>query len=291
MPVTIGSRSVGPLFPTARTAHTAAVVAHVPSAPGAVAHRRVPAGRPFVAARRSPLLLTAGLLAGAAALVTTDVLADGALPRLDGAVDDWNLDGQWPGLRPLARVLVVAGQRGPVLLVVAVVVTVLALRQRSWRPLVLPAAAVVALNVIVGTMKVAIGRTAPYSGRDDLFAGGTLFPSGHSANSVVMWGALAVVLMRCGCVRRRWPLVTAVAGISVVVGVASVLRDTHWVSDVLAGWLIGGALLTVLAMTVPPTLGTEHARKCPTHRPGALLSRALDARPPRPRLPRSPHTP
>lgn len=207
-----------------------------------------------VAARLSALprlLVVAGLLAAAAALVSIDVLAGGWLTDVDHGVASWSAAHRWPGHVPLATVVAAAGQRGPVAIVVAGTVLVLALRRRSWRPVLLPAVAVGALNVVVGALKFSIGRTAPYSGHDLLFAGGTLFPSGHSANSVLMWGSLAVVLFSAGTVRRRWLLVVAVAGVSVSVGAASIYLDTHWVSDILGGWLVGGSLLAVLAAVIP----------------------------------------
>lgn len=224
-----------------------------------------------IVAARSRLLLTAGGLAVLAALLTADVLTGGPLRDVDQEVNAWELDRRWPDLLPAARALVVLGQRGPVAVAVALVVAYVVWRTRSWRPLVLPALAVALLNGVVGMLKIAIGRTAPYDGRDELFAGGTLYPSGHSANSVLMWGALAVVLVSSGMVRRRWPLVVAIASVSVVVGVASIFQDTHWVTDVLAGWLVGGALLAVLTAAAP--LWTAPGRPAPgseLRRPVAL---------------------
>lgn len=239
--------------------------------------RRRPA-IPVAVAGQLRLLLTAGVLAVAAALITADVLSGGVLRRLDQDVDAWNIDARWPELRPVARVLVILGQRGPVAVVVALVVAYVVWRTRSWRPLVLPAAAITLLNLVVGTMKIAIGRTAPYDGRDELFAGGTLYPSGHSANSVLLWGALAVVLVTSGLVRRRWPLVTSIAAVAVIVGVASVFRDTHWVTDVLAGWLIGGALLAVLVAGA--RLWTQvQAVDEPAHEPNVVAPPPAEAGP------------
>ncbi len=194
--------------------------------------------------RNLPLLTTGGLIAVIALL--TVAVTGGATAPLDHAVAVWAVHVSTPDIRRVASWTVVAGQRGPVAVVVLTTATALAFCRREWGHLLRPVLAFGALNVVVGAMKESVGRTAPYSGRDQVFVGGTLFPSGHSANSVLMWGALAVTVARAGVVRRRWVLVTAVAGVSIAVGASTVLLSTHWVSDVLAGWAIGGTLLVAL---------------------------------------------
>jgi hypothetical protein len=110
----------------------------------------------------------------------------------------------------------------------------------------LPLAALGALNAVVGTLRLGIGRTAPHS------AGTNRSPAGrcsHAANSVPMWAGVGAGPADQRVVRRRWPLIVAVAMVSVLVGAASMFLATHWLTDDLAGWLVGGALLAVLAAT------------------------------------------
>ncbi len=45
------------------------------------------------------------------------------------------------------------------------------------------------LNVVVGAMKVLIGRAETETGSVDVLSGGIIFPSGHSSNMVLTGGA------------------------------------------------------------------------------------------------------
>jgi hypothetical protein len=72
----------------------------------------------------------------------------------------------------------------------------LSLRVRSWRPLLVMVAALLALNGVVGTLKLTFGRLSPNQGCPWMFAGGTEYPSGHASNSLVTWGTVLWLLQR-----------------------------------------------------------------------------------------------
>jgi membrane-associated phospholipid phosphatase len=48
-------------------------------------------------------------------------------------------------------------------------------------------------------------------------------------------------LLTTGVVRSRWPLIVAVAAVSVVVGATSMYLARHWLNDVLAGRMVAAA--------------------------------------------------
>lgn len=148
--------------------------------------------------------------------------------------------------RVVLRVLSAPGQRGVLWPALAVLAAVLARRERSWRLVLLVAGAFVAVGVSALGMKVGIGRTAPRSGRDLLFAGGRSYPSGHAVNEVVGLVLIVVLLARTGprwSRRRCWVTGAAVSLLVVVGGASLVAEEFHWASDVLAGWLLGGTLV------------------------------------------------
>jgi membrane-associated phospholipid phosphatase len=101
------------------------------------------------------------------------------------------------------------------------------------------------LNLVVGASKIGFGRTKPRLKIDELFADGMSYPSGHSSNALLTWGLMAYLVYRY---THREPfeglrLTWGVVIISLSVCAASILRDTHWVSDLLGGLFVGGALL------------------------------------------------
>ena len=61
-------------------------------------------------------------------------------------------------------------------------------------------------------------------------------PSGHAQNAVVMWGLLALYG------RRAWGWLVAIL-LMLLTGVSRSYLGVHFPTDVLAGWLLGGALL------------------------------------------------
>lgn len=209
-----------------------------------------------------------GGLLGALGLVTEQVLAGGPLVRFDYAVHDRRFDLRYPHAHEVMSYLVMLGQRGPALAPVLVAAVVLARRARSWRPVVVPGLALLALTVLVGAGKLWTGRLRPADGSAAVFAsGGIIYPSGHAANVVLSGGLLVWLLVRYGPVRRLAPGLALTALASLVVGIGCVYLDTHWVSDLLAGWLTGAAVL-LATMWVDRSAPARHDRQGIGHRTG-----------------------
>lgn len=86
--------------------------------------------------------------------------------------------------------------------------------------------------------------------RPELFrlatAGGFSYPSGHSTSSVAFYLVAAYVIgtalgEKAGAPRRRAALVAIGAALALVIGFSRIYLGVHWASDVLGGWLAGGA--------------------------------------------------
>ncbi|MDT0310397.1 phosphatase PAP2 family protein [Streptomyces sp. DSM 44917] len=175
------------------------------------------------------------------------VLSTSWLVRLDWQVMLFRPYKQWPGMHAFLDYFVVLGQRGPTAVLIAAWLGWRCWRQRTLRPLLVMAGALLLLNVTVGAAKLGMGREGPHYanviGSNEMFLTGDIFPSGHTANAVVTWGILAY-LATTPRARRTLSVIAAVFALGV--GATTVYLGTHWVSDVLLGWAAG--LLVLLAL-------------------------------------------
>ncbi|MFI5493257.1 phosphatase PAP2 family protein [Actinoplanes sp. NPDC051859] len=196
------------------------------------------------------------LLAGFVLL--TVALIQGHLLTFDVAVANWAADHRPAPLYWTLRVFNYLGQGGQVLMPVAILLAGLAAwKLRSVRPLLVFAAGLVITYVTIGPLKIWADRAAPaFTGpnREIMFnpaASGQFsmsYPSGHVANAVVWYFVIALLL---GLVLRepmsdRLRMVLRVAP-PVIVFITTTYLGFHWVTDSVAGLLLGLVLARVLA--------------------------------------------
>ncbi|MEW2180154.1 phosphatase PAP2 family protein [Streptomyces sp. NPDC005406] len=203
--------------------------------------------------RMSPhrIALFGGTLAFYLAIVVA-VLMSSWLVALDWKVMLFRPYQQWPGIHAFLDYYVVLGQRGPTAVMVACWLGWRSWRQHTLRPLLTLGASLLLLNVTVGAVKIGLGRLGPHYatqiGSAELFAGGDIFPSGHTANAVVTWGILAYL---AATPRARRYLSAMSALVSLGVGLTTVYLGTHWLSDVVLGWAAGLLILLGLPWVEP----------------------------------------
>jgi membrane-associated phospholipid phosphatase len=77
---------------------------------------------------------------------------------------------------------------------------------------------------------------------------GPSFPSGHSSTAASFYAALALILARRRGARVRALLAGSAAAIAVGVAASRVLLDVHWLSDVIAGVMLGWAWFALCAV-------------------------------------------
>jgi undecaprenyl-diphosphatase len=77
---------------------------------------------------------------------------------------------------------------------------------------------------------------------------GPSFPSGHSSTAAAFYAGLALILARGRGPRARALLAGGAGGIAVAVAASRVLLDVHWLSDVVAGVLLGWAWFALCAI-------------------------------------------
>jgi len=197
-------------------------------------------------ALRWAILLFSGFL-----FVTQQVYSYGPLVEYDRKINS-QPKPQFEGLAGfILRRLDDLGLRWLTATVLLIAATFIAYKFKTWRPLNLAVLSLLSLNLVVGTFKIFLGRTKPRDGFDLLHVGGMSYPSGHASNAVLSWGVLAYLIYRYAKVDRyQGRLASAgVALISLTVCTVSLIRHTHWFSDLLGGLFVGSALLvTVIAI-------------------------------------------
>ena len=182
-------------------------------------------------------------------------------PGLDSAVTAFTNIGGGIGMPILASILVAW----------------LIYASRSWRPLILVggAAAVSITATTVG--KTLLGRTRPdHIDAVPPFEFSPSFPSGHTLNTTVVIGV--VVYLMCLQADKTWvraSVITAGAVFIIAMGLSRVFLGHHWMTDVIAAWLLGLAWLgmVILAHRLFHVIRRrEHAGPAPTFEHPAHLT-------------------
>ena len=182
-------------------------------------------------------------------LVTLDVINQGLLYRFDQYIAEI----ERPKLTGFTNFIVLRiddlGLRWVTASILLITATLISRRFKSWRPLNLSFLSLVFLNVFVGAAKIGFGRCKARENFDVcMFTDGMAYPSGHISNALVTWGLFAYIIFRY---THRAPfeglkLYWLVAVLTIAVGSASLIRNTHWFTDLLGGMFIGGAILVLV---------------------------------------------
>jgi membrane-associated phospholipid phosphatase len=159
----------------------------------------------------------------------------------------------WPAwLRAPLLVITTVGQ--PIFLVsIAVVVAATLITQPAAQPIVHALVAGLVAMGINSTLKHFIHRPRP----DTLYVSkmyfkSSSFPSGHAFGSMVIFGLLGYVAGMYAA--APWGI--AALGVSAVliatIGISRIYLGAHYPTDVIAGWLFGGAVLWLIIGTINP---------------------------------------
>jgi membrane-associated phospholipid phosphatase len=104
-------------------------------------------------------------------------------------------------------------------------------------------------GVLAAVLKLLVGRNRPELLDPVARAAGYSFPSGHALNAALAAGVLLLIFLPFTRDRRafRAALWAAMIVMPVVTGVFRVALGVHWTSDVVAGWLMGIAVVATMA--------------------------------------------
>jgi membrane-associated phospholipid phosphatase len=121
----------------------------------------------------------------------------------------------------------------------------LALRRRWWH-MASFVAAVVMSEILIGTLKGAYDRTRPPGSL--VATSGASFPSGHSIAASVTVVAAVIALVPPG--RRRVLWGAAAVGFSILMALSRAYLGAHWLSDAIAGILLGTSCALLAALVI-----------------------------------------
>lgn len=126
------------------------------------------------------------------------------------------------------------------------------LARRSWALLEVLAVGVAGGVVLTGAVKLLVRRVRPPA-LGAPAAREYSFPSGHTVQSTVLYGLVAVLVVLALEPRvLRWAVAAAGAAVVGLVGFSRVYLSAHWTTDVIAGLLLAGTWVGVVAATLGP---------------------------------------
>jgi membrane-associated phospholipid phosphatase len=162
----------------------------------------------------------------------------------------------------------IAGAVGmPIIAVVAIVI--LSLKRKSWTPaIVIASAGLGSLLMTIAGKDIIERDRPPLADAVAPFEYSPSFPSGHTLNAVAIAGVIAylLVLRRHSAGSRALTIIVA-SLFAVTIGLSRVFLGHHWFTDVLAGWVLGVAWLTIVITAHRLYLTVRQRRRRTTTRP------------------------
>lgn len=125
------------------------------------------------------------------------------------------------------------------------------MKYRSVAVAIIPMVSLQMNDVLTASSKAFFGVVRPPQSEWLAGAGGGSFPSGHTANTTALVIALALVLASRvpSTEARRWVFGGAALLVSLM-GWSRLALNVHWLSDVLAGWVLGTATAFISTLIV-----------------------------------------
>ena len=189
--------------------------------------------------------------------VLSKVVHDDSIGRADSDLSRWLAGRRGGDLNDVTAVTSEVGGTLTITILAVVAVAFAALVWRRWREPMLVAVAVAGEVAIFLVVTMLVDRPRPPVGHLDEAPPTSSFPSGHTAATVVLWGALAVLAsQRARSALVRGLFLTLAVVLPLLVASSRMYRGMHYLSDVLGGFLLGGVWL--LATVRGIRLGVLH---------------------------------
>jgi undecaprenyl-diphosphatase len=194
------------------------------------------------------------LLASAALVgwILSTVDSERGFARFDESAAEWGADHATEFSTNALRSITHLGGSATLIALMAIVGLVVAHRHRRhdhprWSVLGFLATVGVGIVIVNNSLKWLVDRDRP-TVEHLASAGGSSFPSGHTAAAAACWAAIALVSARRLPVGRRHWVAAAAVAVAVAVAASRVLLGVHWLTDVIAGLVVGWTWFFVAAL-------------------------------------------
>lgn len=174
---------------------------------------------------------------------------DSGFARFDESVAQWGNDNATTLSTDVLRGATWLGDTWPLLVVMSLVglVAIVRFPGRRWSVLAFLLTVGVGVSLVNNTLKWIVMRDRPVV--DHLVgSGGSSFPSGHAAAAAACWAAIGIVVSRRMSVRRRRVVMALAVAIAAMVAASRVMLGVHWLTDVIAGVLVGWTWCFLVAL-------------------------------------------
>jgi membrane-associated phospholipid phosphatase len=200
------------------------------------------------------VILLVGVLVG---LLLAKVASHGAVGRADTQVDRWFAAHRTNDLNRTTHYVGHAAETPTIAALAVLTVAGAALAWRRWREPMLVAVAVAGEVGIFLVVTMLVDRQRPPVAHLDEAPPTSSFPSGHTAATIALWGALAVLASeRARSAVVRGLFLTLAVVLPLLVASSRMYRGMHFLTDVLGGVLLG--TLWLLATVRGIRLGVAH---------------------------------
>jgi undecaprenyl-diphosphatase len=180
-------------------------------------------------------------------ILTWSVIADAGLTGFDEDIERVVVRHRVGWATTLLKVLTWLGSSAVLWPVVGIVALLLIIRTRR-RPEALFIGLALAGSVLLSdSVKRMVDRPRPPASVQLVHVTGTAYPSGHAVDATAAYGALVLVLSADQSGKARAILFSSFVLLVLVVGWSRIYLGTHWLTDVLGGYALGGMLVGILA--------------------------------------------
>jgi membrane-associated phospholipid phosphatase len=207
---------------------------------------------------RATALKVAGLLA-ALAVLAAQVCHRGWFVEVDHAATTWLIEHRTSALDGVALAATTVFGPAETAAMALLVAVAVAVRYRSYPCGLTIIATVGGAAALCSAMKLLVARARPPIPVQETLETDYSFPSGHVTGAAALFGILAVAvgLRRSQIVKRLLAIVASVA--VVAVALSRLYLGVHWLTDVVAGAVLGCAVVMVGATVLWSTVDRHDA--------------------------------